>query len=102
MKRRKINNDIHTNTKGFSLSLRLLRKGLKVLSQIAPGIAVKVVTKMFLKPSRKKIGEKQQAFYNDGITDTLKIEGHKVKVLRKGSGKPVLIIHGWGSYALSD
>ena len=98
MKRKRKNNDIHTNTKGFSLSLRLMRKGLKLLSLISPALTVMVVTRMFCKPARKKIRKKQELFYESGTTDTLRIGGYTVKVLKKGNGRSVFMVHGWGSY----
>ena len=75
-----------------------MRTALTLLGTVSTGLTTVIVTRMFCKPARKKIGEKQRLFYKDGITETLRIRGYTIKVFKKGNGKPVYVTHGWGSY----
>ena len=92
-------NNIHTNTQQLSIGLSMVKKGLSISSKISKGMTIKIVTRLFCKPSRQKMKRKHRAFYQQGRTDTLSIRGFKVKVLRLGEGQPVYMSHGWGSLA---
>ena len=97
MKQMTQSNNIHTNTHELNPALSLIKKGLKVSNDISKRLTIKIVTRMFCKPSRQKMKRKHEVFYQQGKTDTLIIKGFEVKVLRVGKGKPVYISHGWGS-----
>ena len=94
----KTNNDLHTSTDSVPTLVRYLRKAIKLMNRLSPSLTTYLVTRLFCKPIRKKIGNKQEQFYRSGITDVLNIRGFKIKVFRKGSGKAVYIAHGWNSY----
>lgn len=94
---KKQSNNIHTNTKELSAGLSLLKKGLKLSTKLSKRLTIKIVTRLFCKPSRQKMKQKHHTFYEQGQTDTLSIRGFDVKVLRIGEGTPVYMSHGWGS-----
>ena len=97
MKQMTQSNNIHTNTQQLNPTLSLIKKGLNVSTKVSKRLTIKMVTRMFCKPSRQKMKRKHEVFYQQGKTDTLSIRGFEVKVLRLGKGKPVYISHGWGS-----
>lgn len=95
------NNNIHTATNDIPQAIKNIRKTIKLTNNISTPMAIKMVTKLFCKPTRKKIGSRHAKFYNSGKTDTLQVRGYKVKVFKKGKGKTVFVAHGWNSYGFA-
>ena len=89
--------DLHTCGEGLPTSILYLRKAIKVLKRVSPALATSLVTSLFCKPVKKKIGKRQASFYASGTTEELKIRAYTVKVFRKGSGPAVFVAHGWNS-----
>lgn len=94
----KKNKNLHTTTDGVPQTVKNIRKVTKLVNLVSTTLATTLVTKLFCMPVKRKIGSKQNKFYQSGTTEELLIRGYKIRVFKKGSGKAVYVAHGWNSY----
>jgi len=93
--------NIHTNKDKPIVLVRLLRRGIKIGAYVSHKITLKIVEKLFCKPSKGKTSAYQKAFYSTGVNQTITVYKYKINVFSKGEGEPVLMIHGWNNRAYS-
>lgn len=92
-----ISKNLHTITEDIPTAVKYMRRGIGFINSISEAATIKLVTKLFCKPVQMKLKAKHQKWYQSGTTDVLHIQGYRIKVLRKGSGKAVYVAHGWNS-----
>ena len=81
------------------LILAGLKRLLRILGALAPGLATKLAFRLFCYPAgRSRMRLIERAMMARAATETLTIRGLQVRVYRWGNGaRPVLMVHGWES-----
>ncbi len=74
-----------------------LRHVMRILSHLAPPLAVKVATYMFCHPSRGRIKPDEEETLAAGEAFDIEIAGLKLSAWSWGEGPTVLLQHGWSS-----
>src|SRR5262245_29103289 len=77
-------------------AMRALGVSLRALSMVAPGLAARVVARLWLTPPRAEIREEARAFLSTGERFVLSVDGRDVVAWRWGGGPRVILMHGWG------
>lgn len=66
-----------------------------LLEKYSPAIAKRLLVEIFFTPARYKFPEKELACIDTAEKKNILFKGRKVVVYQWGTGKPVLIVHGW-------
>ena len=76
-----------------------VRAGFRTLSVVSPTLAAKVAGRLWFRIPRTRAGETARAFLATGARFTVDVNGHGVTAWRWGTGRTVLLMHGWGGHA---
>jgi len=101
MRRNKKKLNIHTDIDSPNFFIRLIGKFIKIVELFSGKLALKLVTKLFCKPVKKRISTYQQKFYESGSNSLVSLNRYKINIWEQGKGKPVLLIHGWNNNAFN-
>ncbi len=77
-----------------------IRFSFRTLSRLAPAATARLAWHLFAKPPRKSHVDRYEVL-GDARRTSLSAEGHELSAWEWGEGPPVLLLHGWGSSALS-
>ncbi len=77
-----------------------VRVSFRTLSAVAPGPTARLAWRIFAKPARKAHVDRY-GILPEARAHTLRAGGHDLAAWEWGKGPPVLLLHGWGSSALS-
>ena len=76
----------------------LIGKQLKFRSLWAPGKAVEQAFNLFCSPQKGRVRTSEEGFLEDAKLERVLTHGHKIQTYQwKGTGKNVLLLHGWES-----
>jgi pimeloyl-ACP methyl ester carboxylesterase len=82
-----------------TLITKSIGAGLNTLAHIAPARAANIGFKLFCRPFRVQINEKQKAFFATAKQEKFTHEGVDIQTYRWGNGpKKILMLHGWQSH----
>lgn len=82
-----------------ALIIRMYGLYLDFLGLVAPGKAGELGLRLFCKPYRIPISEKQKHFFNTADKSILKLEEQTIQIYKWGNGsKKILFLHGWQSH----
>ncbi|HVR41730.1 MAG TPA: alpha/beta fold hydrolase [Thermoanaerobaculia bacterium] len=77
----------------------LLRTAFRALCTIAPGLATKLAFRLWFTPSRPRVSDSMRAFLATGESLNLTVNGRHVAAWTWGTGRTIVLSHGWGGYA---
>jgi len=78
---------------------RLLRAGMRSLSQLAPMRAVALFERVWFTPPRTRPGIEGRRWLARGQPLHVRVHGHDLRAWSWGDGPAVLLVHGWGGNA---
>jgi pimeloyl-ACP methyl ester carboxylesterase len=77
-----------------------LRTSFKLTASVAPGLAVAWADHVFFTPRHAAVRPSEAEVLAAAEPFALRVDGHRVRGwVWKGSGAPVLLVHGWGGHA---
>lgn len=76
-----------------------LRLAFQALGPLAPARAARVAERLFTRPPRHPVHERELAFLATGTAFKVEHDGKSIAAWTWGSGPPILLMHGWGSRA---
>lgn len=79
--------------------LRLIRFVSGALGRISPPLAASFAMRLFMIPPRYVPSEREAATLHDAEPILIPFEGRELRAWKWGSGKAVLLVHGWGGRA---
>lgn len=77
----------------------MVRGGFRVLSAVSPGLAARAAARLWFRIPRPRIGDSARAFLSTGTPIDLTAGGCRVAAWRWGTGRPVILVHGWGGHS---
>lgn len=66
-----------------------------ILEKFLPFVAHRLFVHIFFTPARYPLPEKEQPFVRSAVKTSINFRNRKVQVYQWGSGRPVLMMHGW-------
>lgn len=82
------------------LTLRGIRAMYAVTSTVAPWLAVRMATRMFLRPGRYPAPRRERAWGKTATHVRMTADGRELAGYRWGEGPTVLLVHGWAGRGL--
>jgi pimeloyl-ACP methyl ester carboxylesterase len=77
----------------------MLRTAFRAVGTVAPGVAARWAETIFCRPPRNEARPAEEAFLATGTRHTVRSENQDLAVWTWGSGRIVVLAHGWGSRA---
>lgn len=81
-----------------NVRIRLLRRGLSLLTRIAPSLAPTLAERLFFTPPLAR-GSRGLALLREAEPIRLEVDGRSVAAWRWGRGPAIGLLHGWGGRA---
>jgi pimeloyl-ACP methyl ester carboxylesterase len=78
---------------------RALRAGVGALGAVAPALAARALTRLFLTPPRTPPPARERAALARADRFGIEVGGRTLRGFRLGEGPAVLLVHGWGGRA---
>src|SRR5688500_5679937 len=83
-----------------STNVRIVGAALRALAVLAPRVAARIAAALFFRtPPRRRARPSERAVLESGERFELDLGGGRLAGWRWGSGRPVLLVHGWGGSA---
>ncbi len=77
------------------LPLKLIQWTFPKMERVAPSLAGSWFVNLFFTPMKNPYKQSEIEFLKEADTFQIDYKGKKVSVYEWGSGKPVLLVHGW-------
>ena len=78
------------------LGQRASLASIGALSRLAPAVAARFAERLFLTPPRFPAPGRERDLLSKALRTTIRIEGRRVVAWVVGSGRRILLVHGWG------
>lgn len=82
---------------GVTAPLWMVRTAFRTMGTVAPGVAARWAETIFCRPPKHAPRAAERAFLDTGQRLTIQSEGRDLAVWSWGSGRTVVLTHGWGA-----